>query len=79
MGAIKNKQTANTLGQVVLYRDKDGWFGWSAAHWWDQAMPAQNGIFQREEIGRFDDLIEAMDARDAYNQMLHGSKHPRNY
>lgn len=72
MGAVKNKQTANTLGQVVLYRDKDGWFNWSSANWWDNAPEAQT-ILQREEVGRFDDLLEALAARDAYNQMMHGS------
>lgn len=77
MGKVKellaNEPTGVThvAGPIVLYRDKDGWLNWSAAYWFDRNLN-RNG---REEVGRFNDLFEALAARDAFNQMMHGKPH----
>ena len=58
-------------GSIVLYLDKDGWYEWTSANFWDSAKHAH---FRqpRQEVGRFDELIEALAARDSFNQIVHG-------
>jgi hypothetical protein len=77
MGAIKELVTEieermnPTGGQVVLYLDNHGWYGWTTAKFWDDNHHTH---YQqtRQEIGRFDGLCELLAARDAFNQMMHG-------
>lgn len=65
-------------GCVVLFRHNDGWFTWTTARWWDDPLHAH----YREgkmEVERFDDLIDALAARDAFNAMMHGTTTQPNY
>lgn len=79
MGAVKQlimeieEELNPTHCQIVLYLDKDGWYDWSAADFWDKPEHAHY-IATRKEIGRYDDLYELLAARDAFNQMMHGRK-----
>ena len=71
MGAVKDTVTDE---QVVMYVDKDGWYGWTTASFWDKPEHVQY-ISTRKEIERFNDLYEVLAACDAFNQMLHGQTH----
>jgi hypothetical protein len=70
MGAVKDVMASDPEGRIVLHVDKDGWYGWSASYWWDRNPDPDH--YGREEVGRFADLLDALAARDAFNQMMHG-------
>lgn len=61
-------------GEVVIYQNERGWYGWSTAHFWDSPMHGHYRS-QRREIGRTTDLYEALAAIHAFNQMMHGKTH----
>ena len=56
---------------VVLYQDKDGWYDWCPARFWDDNKHV-HFIKSRTEMGRSNDLIEVFTMIEAYNLMTHG-------
>lgn len=62
------------MSGFVLYKNHDGWLHWTTAEWWDNPRHKLEGerIDTRVEYGRYATKEEARDARDLYNQMVHG-------
>lgn len=65
------------LTPVVLYQDKDGWYDWCPASFWDDNKHL-HFIKTRTEMGRSSDLIEVFDMIETYNLMTHGRKRKTN-
>lgn len=59
---------------VVLYQDKDGWYDWCPAQFWDDNRH-EHFIKTRTELLRSNDLIEVFLMVEAYNRMANGQTH----
>lgn len=62
------------MSGFVLYKNHDGWLHWTTAEWWDHPQHNRHagGRTHHVEYGRYATKEEARDARDLYNQMVHG-------
>lgn len=80
MGKVKEfaaelEQALNpSQGDVVVYINQRGWYGWAPAHFYDKPEHEHYRSTKRE-IGRSHDLYEVLGAVHAFNQMNHGATH----
>ena len=79
MGAVKDlitelEESLNPAGDIVIYQNARGWYGWVPAYFWDDPKH-EHYRSTRQEIGRSHDLYEMLGAVHAFNQMNHGKTH----